>query len=76
MAAHRLPNEIWLYVFELATVDYLPDGKLPSSMDGSAWFKNVFNDWCLQSPNELAMNAQKKRHKTVKVCCTGIAGAR
>ena len=67
MAAHRLPNEIWLYIFELSTVEYLPNRELPNSMDQSAWFKNVFGDWCLRSPDELAVNAQKKRHKTVKV---------
>ena len=67
MAPHGVPNEIWLYIFELATAEYLPDGELPNSMDKSAWFKNVFGLWCLQSPSELAMNAQKKRHKTVKV---------
>jgi hypothetical protein len=68
MAAHRLPNEIWLYIFELSTVEYLPNRELPNSMDKSAWFKNVFGSWSLQSPDELAVNAQKKRHKTVKVC--------
>ena len=67
MAPHGVPNEIWLYIFELATAEYLPDGELPNSMDKSAWFKNVFGLWCLQSPSELAMNAQKKHHKTVKV---------
>jgi len=75
MAAHILPNEIWLYTFELATVEYLPSGELPNSMDRSAWFKNVFDAWCLQSPDELVMNAQKKRYKTVKVCCTSLVGA-
>ena len=45
-------------------------------MDRSAWFKNVFSAWCLQSPNELAMNAQKKRHKTVKVRRTGVGCSR
>ena len=72
MAADRVPNEIWLYIFELATVEYLPSGELPNSMDRSAWFKNVFGAWCLQSPDELVMNAQKKRYKTVKVCCTSL----
>ena len=72
MAAHALPNEIWLYIFELATAEYLPGGELPNSMDRSAWFKNIFDVWCLQSPSELAMNAQKKRHKTVKVRRTGL----
>ena len=76
MAAHRLPNETWLYIFELSTVEYLPNGELPNSMDRSAWFKNVFDAWCLQSPDELVMNAQKKRYKTVKVCCTSLVGAR
>lgn len=76
MAAHGIPNEIWLYIFELATVDYLPDEELPNSMDRSAWFKNVFDTWCLQSPSELAMNAQKKRHKTVKVRRTGLTYTR
>ncbi|KAF9785508.1 hypothetical protein BJ322DRAFT_1006475 [Thelephora terrestris] len=66
MAAHRLPNEIWLCIFELSTVEYLPNRELPNSMDKSAWFKNVFGSWSLQSPDELAVNAQKKRHKTVK----------
>ena len=36
-------------------------------MDNSAWFKHVSDAWRLQSPDELAMNAQKKRYKTVKV---------
>lgn len=76
MAAHRLPNEIWLCIFELSTVEYLPSGELPNSMDRSAWFKNVFDAWCLQSPDELVMSAQKKRYKTVKVCCTSLVGAR
>ena len=75
MAAHRLPNEIWLCVFEFATVEYLPSEELPNSMDRSAWFKNVFNAWCLQSPDELVMNAQKKRSKTVKVRCTRLVDA-
>jgi hypothetical protein len=76
MAAHRVPNEIWLHIFELATADYLPNGDLPNSMDRSAWFKNIYGAWCLQSPDELAMNAQKKRHRTVKVRYTGFAAAR
>ncbi|KAF9650481.1 hypothetical protein BDM02DRAFT_1379388 [Thelephora ganbajun] len=66
MGAQRLPNEIWVYIFELATAEYLPNGELPNSMDRSAWFKNVFDAWCLQSPDELVMNAQKKRYKIVK----------
>lgn len=76
MSPHGVPNEIWLYIFELATAEYLPDGELPNSMDKSAWFKNVFGLWCLQSPNELTMNAQKKRHKTVKVRGTGFVEVR
>jgi len=76
MAAHSVPNEIWLHIFELATVNYLPSGELPNSMDKSAWFRNVFSAWCLQSPDELAMNAQKRRHKTIKVRFTGLASAR
>lgn len=76
MSAHTLPNEIWLYVFELATAEYLPSEELPNSMDRSAWFKNVFGAWCLQSPDELVMNAQKRRYKTVKVRCTNLADAR
>ena len=75
MAAHNLPNEIWLYIFELATAEYLPNEELPNSMDRSAWFKNVFDAWCLQSPDELVRNAQKKRYKTVKVRCTCLADA-
>lgn len=66
MAAHRLPNEIWLYIFELSIVEYLPNQEPPNSMDKSAWFKNVFDVWGLQSPDELSMNAQKKRYKTSK----------
>jgi hypothetical protein len=66
MAAHRLPNEIWLYIFELSTVEYLPNHEPPNSTDKSAWFKHVFDGWCLQSPDELAMNTHKKRYKTAK----------
>lgn len=73
MAAHRLPNEIWLYIFEISTVEYLPAQEIPSTMDKSAWFKNIFDAWCLQSPDELAMKAQKKRYKIVKV---GLSGPR
>ena len=76
MAAHRLPNEIWLYIFELATAEHASTGKLPNSMDKSVWFKNVFDTWGLQSPDELAMNAQKKRYKTVKVRRTGSVDVR
>ena len=75
MAAYRLPNEIWLRVFELATVEYFPSVELPNSMDRSVWFKNVFGAWCLQSPDELVMSAQKKRYKTVKVWCTNFVSA-
>ena len=75
MSAHRLPNEIWLNVFELATAECLPNGGLPNSMDRSAWFKSVFDTWCLQSPDELVVSAQKKRYKIVKVRCTSLAEA-
>ena len=76
MAAHRLPNEIWLDIFELSAVEYLPNRELPNSMDKSVWFKNVFDEWRLLSPDELVMNAQKKCYKTVKVrrvCPSGSA---
>jgi len=76
MTAHKLPNEIWLYIFELATVENPSNGKLPNSMDNSVWFKNVFDTWGLQSPDELAMNAQKKRYKTVKVRRMSFTDAR
>ena len=76
MAVHRLPNETWLYIFELVTMEYLPSEELPNSMDRSSWFKNVFDAWSLQSPDEVVMNVQKKRYKIVKVCRADLAGTR
>ena len=76
MAVHRLPNETWLYIFELATVEYLPSEELPNSMDRSSWFKNIFDAWSLQAPDELFMNAQKKRYKIVKVRNADLSGTR
>ena len=72
MVVHRLPNEVWLYIFELSTTEYLPDWELSNSMNKSAWFKHVFVGWCLQSPDELSMNTQKRRYKAVKVRRGGL----
>lgn len=67
MAAERIPNEIWVYVFELATVDDTHREVLSTSLDNSSWFKTIFGVWSLQSPEELSITAQKKRYRTIKV---------
>jgi hypothetical protein len=67
MSANMIPNEIWVYVFELATLDDTHRDELSTCMDNAVWFKTIYDVWKLQSPEEISITAQKKRYRTIKV---------
>lgn len=64
----ELPAEIWLYIFELATHDdRVYDHALPTSMSESSWYKLMYGEWALRSPQEAVEQLQRSSFITKKV---------
>ncbi|TFY61935.1 hypothetical protein EVJ58_g4205 [Rhodofomes roseus] len=64
--AADLPAEVWLQIFHYASDDdELFDHALPTSVAESSWYKMIFGDWTLRSPNE-GLNAMQRRSYATK----------
>lgn len=63
-----LPAEIWIHIFNYAVEDdsiFLHS--LPTSMAEATWFKMVYGDWSLRTPNESQSFMQLKSYAIKKV---------
>lgn len=79
-----LPAELWTRIFDLAAdEDIILKYGLPTIMAECAWFKNVFGEWTLRSPQEALNLVQRRSYATKKVrlcvlvtfLCVGSGGA-
>ncbi|KAJ8494593.1 hypothetical protein ONZ51_g2205 [Trametes cubensis] len=72
----KLPDELWLEIFDLAVEDAdLFDHTLPNSFSEASWFKTLYGDWSLRTAHEAVNNAQRRSYATKKVgVCTLFRG--
>ena len=64
-----LPAELWTHIFDLAAdEDVIFQYALPTAMAESAWFRTVFGEWALRSPQEALNLIQRRSYATKKVC--------
>ncbi|KIY48402.1 hypothetical protein FISHEDRAFT_43360 [Fistulina hepatica ATCC 64428] len=64
---YDLPAEVWKQIFDLAADEDIIFGHgVPTSMVESAWFKNVFNEWTLRTPQEAINQIQRRSYATKK----------
>jgi hypothetical protein len=69
-----LPSELWTHIFDFTVdEDLLFQYALPTSMAESAWFKTVYGDWALRTPQEALNLIQRRNYATKKVCVHLVA---
>jgi len=62
-----LPDELWIRIFDIAAdEDVIFTPWAPTNLAECAWFKNVFNEWALRTPQEALIHLQRRSYQTKK----------